>query len=104
MIYIKIDNNNTVTTQHFYPFDIELGYGKTEEELLKTGFLVETIPEGENIPGKETILKYDKESNSFYFEYEDIPKNEEESLKDKIKVLEKQVADLYFMQLQGGTN
>ncbi|WP_209455445.1 hypothetical protein [Metaclostridioides mangenotii] len=32
-------------------------YGKTEEELLKTGFLVETITEGENIPGKECNCK-----------------------------------------------
>ena len=102
MKYIEINQDNKVTTQHFYPFDIELGYGKTAEELLKTGFLVETIPEGENIPGKEIILKYNPDTNKLYFEYEDFPISKE----TEIDILKKQVAELSFlvMQLQGGTN
>lgn len=100
MIYIEYTSENIVTTQHFCPFDKIHGLGKTEEELLKTGALIDTVPEPEDIEGKMYVLKYDKESNTVYPKYEDIPKTEE----DEIEILKKQVADLYFMQLQGGTN
>ncbi len=103
MIYIEINKNNIVTTRHFYPFDKELGYGKTEEELLKTGFLVESIPEAERIEGKEPILKYDPNTKTLCYDYVE---NTDAVNKEKIDFLEKQVANLTFMimQLQGGTN
>jgi polyhydroxyalkanoate synthesis regulator phasin len=83
-----------VTAQHFQPFDEKYGYGKTKEELLKTGALIDEIPDVENKQGKESLLKYNKETNTVYYEYEDIPKSEEDISKEKINFLEKQVADL----------
>ncbi len=102
MIYIEYTSENIVTTQHFRPFDKIHGLGKTEEELLKTGALIDTMPEPEDIEGKMYVLIYDKESNTVYAKYEDIPISEE----GEIDILKKQVAELSFlvMQLQGGTN
>lgn len=50
-------------------------------------------------------LYYDKTKNKVYYEYIEKQLINEQAIQDKkIAVLEKQVADLYFMQLQGGTN
>ena len=103
MIYIEINSQNEVTTRHFYPFDKEYGYGKSKAELEKTGIFIDSIPEAERIEGKEPILKYDPNTKTLYYDYLE---NTDAVNKEKIKVLEKQVADLYFMQMQpqGGTN
>jgi tRNA splicing ligase len=103
MIYIEINTNNEVITQHRYPFDEKYGYGKTKEELQQIGFLVESISEAERIEGKEHILKYDPNTKTLYYEYIE---NTDAVNKEKIDFLEKQVADLTFMimQMQGGTN
>ncbi|WP_024622157.1 hypothetical protein [Metaclostridioides mangenotii] len=103
MIYIEINSQNEVTTTHLYPFDKKYGYGKSKEELEKTGIFVESIPEAERIEGKDSILKYDPNTKTLYYDYIE---NTEAVNKEKIDFLEKQVADLTFMimQLQGGTN
>ena len=44
MIYIRTENGR-ITFTHYMPFDPVYGLGKTEEELKKTGYLVEVIPE-----------------------------------------------------------
>ena len=72
-------------------------------ELLQdtsSGILVDKLPEPTQQDGKVEVLYVNIDTKEPFYEYEDAPITEE----DKIKVLEKQVADLYFMQLQGGTN
>jgi len=99
VIFIKINPNDEVITRHNCPFDEKYGYGKTKEELEQIGFLVESIPEAERIEGKEPILKYNPETKILYYEYIE---NMEGIYKDKIEALEKQVADLLFLNMNGG--
>ena len=72
MIYIK-PNNYDGFDVHYIPFDEVYGLGKTEEELLQEGYLVESIPEPEVIEGKAPVMKYDPATNTVYYEYVDIP-------------------------------
>lgn len=78
MIYIQIDNNGYVLYQHNIPFDPVHGLGKTEEELLITGILVDNIPLPYFVAGKQPITKYDNISKQIYFEYVDIPMSDDE--------------------------
>lgn len=68
MIYIEVDNNQTVIYENHKPFDEVHGLGKTEEELKNTGFLVEERPNPEQ-NGKGYLLKYDKDSNKLFYTY-----------------------------------
>lgn len=54
---------------------------------------------------KDYILIYNEETNKAYYEYFDKVSEEDTTMQGKkIAILEQQVAELYFMQLQGGTN
>lgn len=92
MIYIKINNNNEVAFQHLKPFDPVLGMNKTEEELLKDGILVDSVPVPEQINGKVPILKYN--GTSLYYEYQDAPIDEVTALKNKVELQEQALAEL----------
>ncbi|MBS4195322.1 hypothetical protein [Lederbergia citri] len=76
MIYFEVNRNNDVTYIHNMPFDEKYGLGKTEQELRKTGILVESIPEAEQVTGKVPVLKYDGEN--LYYDYIDAPISEDE--------------------------
>lgn len=90
MIYIRTKNGR-ITFTHCMPFDPVYGLGKTEEELKKTGYLVESIPEyaGEVPEGKAPELRYD--GTAFSWELIDLPKKADTQA-DKIAVLEAQQA------------
>ena len=94
-IFIKYDKNNVVTYTHYKPFDSVYGLGKTEEELLKEGVLVDSYDEPNHVEGKVVTTKYDKDNNNVYFEYIDTLQinntNDVEILKEienKISILE----------------
>lgn len=91
MIYIATDTTNIVTFIHYMPFDPRYGLGKSEEELKKTGFLVESIPEyGEEVPeGKYPELHYD--GSKFSWVLVDVPDGPEQpaDLEQRIVALEK---------------
>lgn len=91
MIYIKINDNNEVAFQHLKPFDQVLGMNKTEEELLKDGILVESVPVPKQINGKLPILKYN--GTSLYYEYQDAPIDEMTALKNKLVAQEQRIKD-----------
>lgn len=61
MVYIQIDSENVVIYRHNFPFDYIKGLGKSEEELRKTGYLVDSIPEyiGDIPEGKMPELHFD---------------------------------------------
>ena len=87
------DNKYKVNFIHYKP------------ELLQDtseGILVETLPEPTQQDGKVAVLYVNIDTKEPFYEYEDIPKSED----DEIEILKKQVAELSFlvMQLQGGTN
>jgi hypothetical protein len=96
MKFIKTEENKVILV-HYMPFDDINGLGKTEEELLQTGYLVEEIPELEQIDGKSAITYYTPEQG-FWFEYADIPKTPEQIQAEKIDLLENQTAE-YMVDL-----
>ena len=90
MNYIETTNGK-VTFTHYLPFDPVYGLGKTEEELKKTGYLVESVPEyaGEVPAGKAPELRYD--GTTFSWELIDLPKKADTQA-EKIAALEAQQA------------
>ena len=90
MNYIETTNGK-VTFTHYLPFDPVYGLGKTEEELKKTGYLVESVPEytGEVPEGKAPELRYD--GTAFSWELIDLPKKADTQA-EKIAALEAQQA------------
>ena len=90
MIYIRTENGR-ITFTHYMPFDPVYGLGKTEEELKKTGYLVESVPEyaGEVPAGKAPELRYD--GTAFSWELIDLPKKADTQA-EKIAALEAQQA------------
>ncbi|WP_017435149.1 hypothetical protein [Saccharococcus caldoxylosilyticus] len=103
MIYIEVDDNGLVTFAHYKPFDEKDGLGKTEAELRQTGYLVESIPEPEAIPGKIPVLKFDKINERFYYEYIDrplTPEEEVQQLKERITLMQQALDDLILGGMQ----
>lgn len=90
MNYIETTNGK-VTFTHYLPLDPVYGLGKTEAELLETGYLVEEIPEysGEVPAGKAPELRYD--GTAFSWELIDLPKKADTQA-EKIAALEAQQA------------
>lgn len=88
MIYIRTENEK-ITFTHYMPFDPVYGMGKTREELLETGYLVEEIPEysGEVPEGKLPELRYN--GTAFSWAMADKPKREATQA-EKLAALEAQ--------------
>ena len=63
------ENDNSVIMIDYFPFDS----GKTEEQLLKEGFLVNEIPELTEIEkGYTYTMKYNIESNEVYYDRKEV--------------------------------
>ena len=90
MVYIQTTDGR-ITFTHYMPFDPVYGLGKTEEELKKTGYLVESVPEyaGEVPEGKAPELRYD--GTAFSWELVDLPRKADTQA-EKIAALEAQQA------------
>ena len=90
MVYIQTTDGR-ITFTHYMPFDPVYGLGKTEAELLETGYLVEAVPEyaGEGPEGKAPELHYD--GTAFSWELVDLPRKADTQA-EKIAALEAQQA------------
>ena len=77
-IYIETDNDFRVTKVHRMPFDPNNGMGYTREELEKKGFFVEEIPEAVNRVGRRSIMMYNPDTKSIYYEYVGVPLSDKE--------------------------
>lgn len=90
MVYIQTTDGR-ITFTHYMPFDPVHGLGKTEAELLETGYLVEAVPEyaGEVPEGKAPELRYD--GTAFSWELIDLPRKADTQA-EKIAALEAQQA------------
>lgn len=75
MIYIKTNQNHKLVYIHYAWDDEKYGLHKTKEELEKTGYFVNEIPEEPQKEGFSQILYYTKEKG-FWFEYEQMTNNE----------------------------
>ena len=69
--YITVENERVMLI-HNMPFDPVNGLHKSEEELLKTGVLLDEVPEPEQIEGKIALPYYNAEKG-FHYHYEDAP-------------------------------
>ena len=82
MIYVQYDKENTINLIHYVPFDVVNGLGKTREELLLTGALVEKFEEyNYEDESKLPIYKYNPEGNTVYYELIDKPMTLEEEIR-----------------------
>ncbi|OGX78212.1 hypothetical protein A6395_13400 [Exiguobacterium sp. SH31] len=103
MILLFTNESNEVRSTHYMPFDPIHGLGKTKEELENEGgIFVESIPEPDNVLGKNAVLKYENEN--LFYEYADRPLNNEEqieSLKAENQSLNTAVVELYEIVLGG---
>lgn len=86
MIFLKV-KNGVVEYINYVPFDPIRGLGKTEEELLKVGYLVNSIPDPVRAKDKEPVLKHD-EVKGLYYEYVDRPLSKEEKIEQQVRDLE----------------
>lgn len=92
MIFIKISNDNRVEFVHYQPFNLLNGLGKTREQLEQEGILVDSIPEPQQIEGKQAVMYWNPIDKNVFYEYKDIPKSKEENLEEKIKTLTENLA------------
>lgn len=77
---------------HYMPFDNANGLNKTIEELKQEGILVDSIPEPQQIEGKQAVMYWNPIDKNVFYEYKDIPKSKEENLEEKIKTLTENLA------------
>ena len=71
MKFITYNENFEVQLIHNMPFDEVNGLGKTEEELLQIGALVEDIPQVEVPNDKNILYKYNQVDNTVTYELVD---------------------------------
>lgn len=100
MIYITANENNDVVSTNHMPFHEKYGLGKTMEDLEKTGYFVESIPEPDNMPSKGPILKFNPTTKTIYYDFVDIPKSQEEILQETITALGQTIAEEKIKNMQ----
>jgi hypothetical protein len=80
MIYLgldtKIGERSKVWFVHYQPFDEIIGLQKTKEELEQTGIFVDTVPYPQEVNGKTPVLFANPQTKELWYEYEDLPKDE----------------------------
>ncbi|MBO0537900.1 hypothetical protein EXQ27_04115 [Clostridium botulinum] len=79
---------------NFYPFHPVYGLGKAKEELEQKGILIENIPEPKYIENKQAIMYWNPADKQIFYEYEDIPKNKDDLLQERLSALEKSNAEM----------
>lgn len=102
MIFMKIENGELTGYINYQPFHEKYGLGKTQEELLQSGILVDSVPKPEQIEGKVPVLKYD--GTNLYYEYQDAPIDEMTALKRQVAEQEQAIMELTALLSGGGVN
>ena len=78
MKFITFNENFEIQLIHNMPFDEINGLGKTEEELLQIGALVDSVPVVDVPNDKNVIYKYNQSDNTVTYELIDRPLTVEE--------------------------
>lgn len=73
MIYFEIDKNGNMVYENHFPFDPVHGLGKSKEELLTSGYLVESLPEIQPKEGYAAQLNYNPQTGEFSTSYNSLP-------------------------------
>ncbi len=109
MIYLKLENNNTVGTRYHQPFDPVHGINMTQEEAEKVGVFIESedvLPTPNNQLGKDSVLKYNPDNKTFYYEYVDRVMSAEEkallSITQDMEAQKQALLELSMMVSIGG--
>lgn len=97
MVFIKHDSGK-VNFIHYLPFHEEYGMKKTQEELELEGILVENVPKPVTQEGKNAVMRYNIETKKITYDYEDIPKTEEDIQQQKIQELENALLEMPTLQ------
>lgn len=63
------DTRARVNLIHYFPSELDHG-------ILEQGALVDTIPEPDHIPGKGAVLYINPQTKELWYEYVDLPKDE----------------------------
>lgn len=63
------------------------------EEQKSQAVAIESLPIAKKVDGKIAIIKADKSTESVWYEYEDVPKTEEELQKEEINTIKKDMND-----------
>ena len=88
------EDKHSVGMIHYMPFDEENGLGKTEEELLQEGLLIEELPKLENIPNKAPILFCNPQTKEVWYEYVVIPESDDDKKNRELNEIKQQLQDL----------
>ena len=96
--FIQDEKGMRVNFIHNMPFDEKYGFGKTEQELLQIGALVDSIPGPQQIEGKTAVLYYNAQTNSVYYEYIDKPLSDQ----GRIAQIEAQNAQMLLVLVEKG--
>lgn len=105
MVFLKTENERVIYS-HYMPMHGKHGLGKTEEELLEEGILVESVPDPVDTPGKSPVL-YCSDEGVMWYTYEDILvpediiKNDIETLRQEDLNNKEAIAELYVMAMGG---
>lgn len=83
---------------HYSPFHVDYGLGKSEEELLKTGYLVDDIEAPNYKDGKRYELLFNKKENKIFYSYYE----KKSMLEQRIEQLEQENADLTYLLMVSG--
>ena len=80
MVYIRTDENNMVVFTHNQPFDSVNGMGETREELEKTGYFLDSMPNPTVVMGQRAIPYYNPETHKVTYKYVAVPLSTKERL------------------------
>ena len=83
---------------HYSPFHVDYGLGKSVEELLKTGYLVDDIQSPNYKDGQRYELLFNKKENKIFYSYYE----EKSTLEQRIEKLEQENANLTYLLMIGG--
>lgn len=97
VIFIKIDENQTVNYRYLNHKEYMQIYNKTLEELLSEGYLIESIPEPQKIEGKVPVLMWD--GSNVYYRYDDLTTTTEDEitkLKEKVDTQDQVIEEILY--------
>lgn len=95
MVYIRVDSNNMITLSHRQPFDPVNGLGKSKEELEKTGYFIDSMPEPRAVIGQRAIPYFNPETRTVTYKYTAAPVSSQQ----RLDMLEQAFNELVMMTL-----
>jgi len=109
MVFLRLNDDNTIGTRYHQPFDPVNGIHMTQEEAEKVGVFIESedvLPVPNHQLGKDSILKYDTVNKTFYYEYVDRVMSAEEkallSITQDMEAQKQALLELSMMVSTGG--